>query len=201
MRYLILCTLWITWCFLHSFFTTTAVTSWFRERLGRKFIYYRICYNLFSLLTVLPLLYWQGNIQGPVVIPLSPVLKIVKLTAVLSSIAIIAGSFFSFDAWEFLGTRQLKKYIDRSGESVVISMHGFYGVVRHPMYFAGVILFTALMTDSQLAQFLGYLILAAYMVVGTIREDRRLVRELGDVYRAYQKKVPIFFPSFKSKYL
>jgi protein-S-isoprenylcysteine O-methyltransferase Ste14 len=199
MKYLLLCALWILWCFLHSFFTSTGTTTWFKEKLRKKFIYYRICYNLFSLVTVIPLLYWQGNISGPVIIPLSPILKIIKFFAIVSSIIIMAGSFFSFDIGEFLGIRQLKKGVDRSGKSIVISMHGFYGVVRHPMYFAGVIFFVALMTDSQLAQFLCYLILAVYMVIGSIREDRRLARELGDVYRAYQKKVPIFLPKLKYK--
>jgi protein-S-isoprenylcysteine O-methyltransferase Ste14 len=192
MKYLLLCILWITWCFLHSFFTNTETTIWFRERLGSKFVYYRICYNLFSLVTVLPLLYWQGTIEGPVVIPLSPVLEMIKLTAVLSSIAVIAGSFFSFDTGDFLGTKQLGKKEEK--KEVVISKHGFYGIVRHPMYFAGVIFFVAMMTDARLSQFLGYFILAVYMVIGTFREDRRLANELGDIYRKYQKEVPLLLP-------
>jgi protein-S-isoprenylcysteine O-methyltransferase Ste14 len=193
MKYILLCILWITWCFLHSFFTSTGTTGWFRERLGRKFVYYRICYNLFSLITVIPLLYWQGTIPGPVIIPLSPLLKVIKLAAVVFAMVIIAGSFFSFDAGELLGVRQLRnnEEVKRPPE---ISRHGFYGIVRHPMYFGGFLFFIALMTDASLAQFLGYLILAVYMGIGTIREDRRLSEELGDIYKDYQKKVPIFFP-------
>lgn len=194
MVYILLCILWITWCFLHSFFTNTKTSSWFRERLGTKFVYYRICYNLFSLITVLPLLYWQGIIPGPVVIPLSPFLKIIKSIAVLSAIIIVAGSFFSFDTREFLGIKQIITKKKEREEKPVISKHGFYGVVRHPMYLGGIVFFAALMTDATLAQFLGYFILAVYMIIGTIREDRRLAEELGDIYKNYQKEVPILLP-------
>jgi protein-S-isoprenylcysteine O-methyltransferase Ste14 len=196
MRYIILCILWITWCFLHSLFTATGTTKWFKDKLGKRFIYYRICYNLFSLVTVIPLLYWQGSIPSPVIIPLSPLLKMVKLAAVVLAMVIVGGSFFSFDIREFLGIRQLDKneVKERPPE---ISEHGFYGIVRHPMYLGGFLFFIALMTDASLAQFLGYLILAVYMVIGTVREDNRLSEELGELYKSYKKKVPLFFSRLK----
>jgi protein-S-isoprenylcysteine O-methyltransferase Ste14 len=62
------------------------------------------------------------------------------------------------------------------------------------MYLGGFVFFASLMTNASLAQFLGYFILAVYMIIGAFREDRRLARELGDVYRMYQKEVPLFFP-------
>ena len=77
---------------------------------------------------------------------------------------------------------------------ILIKKHGFYGIVRHPMYLGGIIFFTASMTDAPLPPFLGYLILAIYMMIGTVREDRRLSRELGNVYRNYQKEVPMILP-------
>lgn len=82
----------------------------------------------------------------------------------------------------------------RFKEVPVISKHGFYGVVRHPMYLGGSVFFIVLATNAPLAQFPGYFILAAYMIIGTIREDRRLARELGNIYRNYQKEVPMLLP-------
>lgn len=106
----------------------------------------------------------------------------------------MSGSFFSFDAGEFLGIKQITD--KREAKGIIISRHGIYGIVRHPMYLAGIILFLALMTDAMLPQFLGYLILAFYMIIGTIREDRRLAYELGDAYKKYQKDVPMLLPRF-----
>lgn len=164
-----------------------------------KFTFFRIFYNLFSLLTVLPLLYWQGTIPGPVVINLSPFLMIFKYAALVLSAIVIAGSFFSFDMWEFAGFRQIYEKNKQTKKGVVIEKHGFYRVVRHPMYLGGFIFLIALMMHAPLSQFIGYGILSAYMIIGTFREDRRLARELGDMYRHYQKEVPMFFPKLSGK--
>ncbi len=198
MEYVLLCTLWIAWCFLHSFFTTSRTTTWFKNHSGKRFNFYRLTYNLFSLLTVLPLLYWQGNIAGPVVIPLSPLLSYFKIIAIIPTIAVMAADFFSFDAREFMGLKQITGRAKANTVSV-ITKRGLYGLVRHPIYLGGCIFFLILTTDASLAQFLGYLILALYMVIGTFREDRRLANELGDVYKKYQKEVPMFLPKLRRK--
>jgi len=195
MKYFLLCTLWILWCFLHSFLITTRITIWFNNLLGGKFAYYRISYNLFSLITFLPLFYWQRTIPGPTVILLSPYLMIFKYIAMVFSVIVIAGSFVSFDIWEFFGIRQTQKKEKRK----VIQKHGFYRIVRHPMYLGAFVYFTASMTHVPLPQFLGYLILAIYVIIGTFREDRRLLRELGDIYREYQKEVPMILPGIARK--
>lgn len=165
--------------------------------MSNKFAFCRIFYNLFSAATVLLLLYWQYTIQGPVVIKLSPLLLIFKYAALSLSAIIIVGSFVTFDVLEFAGIRQIIK--KRLMEKQVIKKHGFYGVVRHPIYFGGFIFFTASMTHAPLAQFLGYGILALYMIIGTFREDKRLANELGDVYRSYQKEVPMLVPGIGGK--
>ena len=67
------------------------------------------------------------------------------------------------------------------------------------MYLGGIIYLAASLTDSPLPQFLGYLILAVYMIIGTVREDRRLARELGNVYRNYQKEVPMILPGIPGR--
>jgi len=196
MNYVLLCTLWILWCFIHSCLVTTGTTNWFRKQLGEKFAFYRISYNLFSLITVLPLFLWQQTLPGPTVIPLSPNLMIFKYIALIFSVIIIAGSFVSFDIWEFMGIRQSVSGDHQKEQKPVIEKHGFYGIVRHPMYLGGVIFFLASMTHAPLPQFLGYLILTLYMIIGTVREDRRLARELGSTYRNYQKEVPMILPNF-----
>lgn len=198
MEYFLLCTLWIAWCFLHSFFTTSRTTTWFKKHSGERFKFYRLAYSLFSMLTVLPLLYWQGDIGGPIVIPLSPLLRQFKIFVMVPTIAVMAAAFLSFDIREFLGIRQITGRA-KGNTAPVITRHGLYGLVRHPIYLGGFIFFLILAADAALSQFLGYLILALYMVIGTVREDRRLANELGDVYRKYQKEVPMFLPKLRRK--
>ncbi len=233
MEYFLLCSIWALWCFLHSFLITTRTTTWFKKHLKDRFTFYRISYNIFSILTVIPLLLWQEAIPGPVILKLSPFLLIFKYIVLILSVAIIAGSFLSFDVPEFAGIKQItdrkkkedgrgthekdKKIKDEGGETrddgrktmdeeksqteqtPVISKHGFYALVRHPMYLGGAIYFTASMMNASLARVLGYFILTIYMIIGTVREDRRLTRELGDAYRNYQKEVPMFIPKVTGK--
>jgi protein-S-isoprenylcysteine O-methyltransferase Ste14 len=199
MKYIFLCLSWILWCFLHSFFTTTGVTEWFKERLKKKFAFYRIGYNSLSLITVVPLFYWQMTMGGVIVIRISAFLMIFKYIAICMSVIVITGSFLSFDVFEFVGIRQIMSRHSYVQKQITISKHGFYGVVRHPMYAGGFVFFVAMMMNAPLSQFLGYGILAIYMVIGTVREDRRLARGLGEVYRNYQKQVPMFIPRILSR--
>jgi protein-S-isoprenylcysteine O-methyltransferase Ste14 len=141
------------------------------------------------------------KIAGPVVIKLSSVLLLFKYTVLILSAVIIAGAFFSFNVFEFIGIRKIccrrqntEHRTQTPDKSPMIFKRGVYGIVRHPMYFGSFLFFTALMMHAPLAQFLGYGILAVYMVIGTIREDRRLANELGGEYRNYQKEVPMFLP-------
>lgn len=194
MKYFFLCALWVLWCFQHSFFTSAKTTAWFKNFMSDKFAFYRIFYNVFSFITVLPLFYWQMNIPGPVVIKLSPVLLLFKYIVLVLSAVIIAGAFFTFNVFEFMGIGQIMDRKQKTEKTPVIFKHGFYGVVRHPMYLGGAIFFTALMTGAALARFLGYFILAVYMIIGTIREDSRLASELGEVYKEYQREISMFLP-------
>jgi protein-S-isoprenylcysteine O-methyltransferase Ste14 len=124
---------------------------------------------------------------------------IFKYIVLVFGVIVIAGSFASFDIREFIGIRQKVSGDKQKEKDPVINKHGFYGIVRHPMYLGGIIFFTASMTDAPLPQFLGYLILAIYMIIGAVREDRRLSRELGNVYRNYQKEVPMILPGIPGR--
>ncbi|MGH2606675.1 MAG: methyltransferase family protein, partial [Anaerolineales bacterium] len=71
--------------------------------------------------------------------------------------------------------------------------HGLYRWVRHPLYTCALVFLwlTPVMTMSLLALYLG---LSAYLVVGSVFEERRLVAEFGEAYREYQRQVPRLVP-------
>jgi protein-S-isoprenylcysteine O-methyltransferase Ste14 len=199
MKYFLLCALWFLWSFLHSWLVATRTSAWFKRRLGKKRDFYRLFYNLFAMITVLPLLYWQHTLRGPIVIPLRPDLMILKYAAFVFSIMVIAGAFFTFDVREFAGIRKRGAGDQQREKEPVIRKHGLYGIVRHPMYLGGITFFAASMLRAPLPQFLGYSVLVLYMIIGTVREDRRLARELGKIYRDYQKEVPMIIPGLPRK--
>ncbi|NDC54045.1 MAG: hypothetical protein EBZ74_07055 [Planctomycetia bacterium] len=71
----------------------------------------------------------------------------------------------------------------------VFAEHGAYRFLRHPVYmsFLGLIWFVPVVTLDR-----GVLIAAwtAYIFVGSVLKDRRLVRFIGAAYRDYQARVP-----------
>jgi len=65
-------------------------------------------------------------------------------------------------------------------------------VIRHPWYAGVVLLLWA--RDLDAAGLVVSGVLTAYVLVGTLLEERKLVHELGDVYRDYQKRVSMLVP-------
>ena len=66
------------------------------------------------------------------------------------------------------------------------------GYIRHPWYLA---VFLLLWTSNQnTGSIIINGILSAYLVIGTLLEERKLVLEFGDRYREYQHNVSMFIP-------
>jgi protein-S-isoprenylcysteine O-methyltransferase Ste14 len=90
------------------------------------------------------------------------------------------------------GWRQLY----RAHEQKRLATGGLYGVVRHPQYLG---LFVALFGEGVVhwptlfSVGLFPLIVVAYVLLAR-REERRMVAEFGELYRAYQRQVPMFLP-------
>jgi protein-S-isoprenylcysteine O-methyltransferase Ste14 len=99
-----------------------------------------------------------------------------------------------YDARQLLGIKQIKegsadKAITASGE---LDTSGVLGLIRHPWYTAGMLLIWAGQLD--ISALLVNTVLTAYLFLGTLLEERKLVREFGAEYRAYQARVSMFMP-------
>jgi protein-S-isoprenylcysteine O-methyltransferase Ste14 len=72
---------------------------------------------------------------------------------------------------------------------------GIYGIVRHPI--TSLLLIALWSHESMTAgRVLFNALFSVYAVLGTLFEERSLVRELGQEYLEYRKKVPAFVPRF-----
>lgn len=70
-----------------------------------------------------------------------------------------------------------------------------YGLVRHPLYFAVIIIFVALfMLMPTLKILLVDVVVFAYLVIGSKLEENKLIEEFGDAYKQYQKEVKGLLP-------
>ena len=94
----------------------------------------------------------------------------------------------------FLGLRQWRDFRNQQ-ESGALSFHrgGILAYVRHPWYSGGIALLWGIgsCTDVYL---LTRIMLTAYIILGTVLEETRLEKELGEQYSAYRREVPMLVP-------
>ncbi len=70
---------------------------------------------------------------------------------------------------------------------------GPYRWVRHPLYFLMILMIWSC-PDLTADRLLFNCLWTVWIVIGSILEERDLVLEFGDVYREYQRRVPMFIP-------
>jgi len=69
---------------------------------------------------------------------------------------------------------------------------GILGAARHPWYSAGVFLVWGRALTG--ADLIASAIVTVYVIAGCVLEERKLVREFGAEYEAYQRRVPMLVP-------
>jgi protein-S-isoprenylcysteine O-methyltransferase Ste14 len=170
----------------------SAGRRWGTQRVNR---WYRLFFTLAAIITFLPVLIL------PAVLPDRPLYSIpspwVWLTGGLQVIALLlfTVALFQTDVWRFIGLRQMIT----GGEPIPADQHerlvtsGPYLWVRHPLYSTTILmmLLWPRMTVN-LATF--FAVSTAYLYLGSIAEEDKLIEEFGAAYRRYQRLVPRLIP-------
>ena len=181
---------------LHSWLASRRLKEWTRQTLGPGTDrWYRFAYNVvggITLLLLVPMLAWLPD-RVLYTLP-APWLWLALLGQLVALIGILYGLWLT-NIWHFLGLCQLFDIptVRREDCTPPLVVRGLYRWVRHPLYFWGLVLIwlTPQMTVNRLALFA---VFSVYLYVGTFFEERRLVEEFGDDYRAYQRRVPRLLP-------
>lgn len=185
--YLLACT-WVVYFFVHSFLAATQVKNWVEKTHPTVFPFYRIGYNIIAFSSLLPLLFW--SISAP-----NKELNLPDWTWYLGVLFIALGlvllvrAFQAFDGAEFLGTKK------ESTPQLV--QKGMYQYVRHPLYFATIMLIFGLFLCLP-TQKMGLTLVISYVYIGIgyRLEERKLIAIFGAEYRAYQQRVKALIPFF-----
>jgi protein-S-isoprenylcysteine O-methyltransferase Ste14 len=95
---------------------------------------------------------------------------------------------------DFVGLRPIRAHLrGLSPRPAPFIVDGPYRWVRHPLYSCILVLLWArpeMMADGLLLAVLW----SGWIVVGTVLEERDLVADFGDVFRRYQRQVPMLVP-------
>lgn len=194
MKYGILSAIVIAWCFLHSAMISISVTEYLKRSLGPKFRYYRLFFNVVSALTLVPVVLFAHSVRTQPIFSWDGYLRIVQVLLLVTSGLLFFLGGRHYDARQFLGFKQIRKGTSNNAitDSGKLDTSGVLGMVRHPWYSASMLLIWAGQMD--VSTIIVNIILTAYFIIGTFLEERKLAREYGEEYHAYQKRVSMFIP-------
>ncbi len=186
--------LWLVWCALHSLLITAWVRRWFEAKGGVWQGCYRLGYVIFSLTTLAPLLWYGQTLPQTRLAPLPLWLQLGQCLLFFYALILFLGGARVHDLPTFLGLDQWRAY--RSGRTSpppVLITTGILRHVRHPWYGGGIALLWAMpgLTDVSLAV---RALLTAYLIIGTLLEERKLMAFYGEAYLAYCRRTPMLFP-------
>jgi protein-S-isoprenylcysteine O-methyltransferase Ste14 len=193
-KYLILSALVIAWCFLHSAMISISVTEYLKRTLGFKFRYYRLFYNVVSVITLIPVVLFSYSVRTEPIFSWDGYLRIIQAFFLGTAVLLFFLGSRHYDARQLLGIKQIRegtsnKAITDSGK---LDTSGVLGMIRHPWYAAGIFLLWAGQLD--ISVIIVNTIFTAYLIIGAFLEEKKLVREFGMEYRAYQARVSMFLP-------
>ncbi len=183
---------------LHSWLASNQVKGMaarvFGGRAYRRF--YRLFFSVTGALTALPLLILVVLLpdQTLYAIP-APWAYGTLLMQGLAVVVLLVG-VLQTGALSFVGLRQALSgdTVSQAHERLVTG--GLYRWVRHPLYTASLLLIwlVPVMTWNILALNLG---LTAYLLVGSIFEERKLVQQFGKAYEEYRSRTPRIVPGVR----
>lgn len=177
---------------VHSALATIGFKSLLRSWLGPGVDrWYRLAYNAFAILTLLPILALTALLPDRELYVIPAPWSYLALAGQLLALVALAIGLLQTGVYSLLGFEQMLNPSPDSSPQMVTK--GLYRWVRHPLYTAGLafIWLTSIMTRNLFALNIG---LTLYLILGTIYEERKLVREFGEEYTRYQESVPMLIP-------
>jgi len=191
--------LFTIFAFTHSYLAQLSIKQRIAEGAGSKIAFYRLFYNTVSVIFFL--LFWKlSPDSGYYLYDLgTPYDLIIVSLQILSLFGIIWAFKSSRNSYEFLGLSQIKRYlkdeykISDLEEKNKLVFSGAYRFCRHPVYFF-TILFLGLRPAMSVFYLVFFICSVVYFNIGSLLEEKRLEKLLGEDYIEYKNKVPGIIP-------
>ena len=195
--------IFLLFAFIHSVTVSKKFKQFCKDLFGETFmrVFYRSVYIAVSVLTSALALFLLAQEPDQKIWTAPAVLRWTMYVIQLAGLAFGALAFEHLDAGEFLGVKQIVRYLAHrevagnieglTQKELVTS--GVYGIVRHPIYLAGIIIFT-FNPHLTVNSFLLTVLADLYFLFGAFIEERRFLEIFGHQYREYMQRVPRLFP-------
>lgn len=155
--------------------------------------YYGPFYAISSALALLVVLIgWQET--SYMVFSAEGVYRVPFRLLFLAALAGFAWGALSLQSFDSSGAKNLLRYAEnRPAKATPLTIQGPYRFVRHPMYIISLLMIWSC-PDISADKLLFNVLWSAWIVAGAKLEERDLVDDFGDVYRNYQRSVPMLIP-------
>lgn len=184
---------WLIFAVSHSVLARQSIQVKFEKLLGSN---YRLIYNLVAFLKLSVVLHigrvWLNDSHFAHFD--NDILYFTALTIKFLGIAVLTFAIMMYDVGRFAGITQAMTGERVSSSTTEPLQRRFLNRwVRHPLYTGAFLILWggATSTFDVWTAIWGTL----YLLIGTVFEERKLVRIYGDQYLAYQQQVPRYFPS------
>lgn len=184
---------------IHSLFAANWTKNFIGTIMGRRAAngLYRFFYTLLSAATAAIAAHIIFRLPDRKLLAPGPLVTAIMIFIEIAGVVFGLWAFRQIDTLEFLGVRQAVSYFSRKefetpGETSFISK-GAYSVVRHPLYLAGIIIFTFIPACTVNRTVISVLA-DIYFLWGAWIEDKRMLDQFGQEYCNYMKSVPAVLP-------
>jgi methanethiol S-methyltransferase len=181
------------WGIIHSVLASVGFKSFLGRTLGEGWMkFYRLLYNVFAVISFAPVLYLMISLPNRSLYQAAPPWSYLMFAGQAISAVLLLVAVLQTDLLSFVGLRQLIQQ-EKKGDLVT---SGLYHFVRHPLYtFSLLVLW--LSPSMSLNSFVVYVALTAYILIGVVFEERKLLREFGQKYESYKSVTPMLIPGLK----
>lgn len=193
-NYILLAVFWALFFMLHSLLADDWLKNLVRKKFNNYYKFYRLGFNFVSVILFLIIVFFQFSLEKLYIFKPTIFTFSVGLLFIVSGIIAMFFSLKSFNTKEFIGIQQLKK-LNHKSNVTYLSKKGFYGLVRHPLYFATILLILGVLVYlPTYANAIFFLVVIVYLPIGIYLEEKKLIKEFGDEYKQYQKEVKSVIP-------
>ena len=180
---------------MHSLLADAKIKLHLENVLGKFYRYYRPAYSIIATVTLALILYFQYSFDSEILFNL----PVTKYTALII-FAIPGFIIMLISIFKYFKTVSGVQSFYNDKPSTELQLKGIHRYVRHPLY-SGTLLFIwgLFFIFPLLNNLIAVIIITFYIMVGVKFEEKKLVAEFGELYRAYKLKVPMLVPHLKNK--
>jgi protein-S-isoprenylcysteine O-methyltransferase Ste14 len=183
----------------HSLLAAFDVKKRLLEKIGTKIAFYRMFYNVSSLIIFITVYYLSPK-PNVVIYDLQFPYDMIIFTIQVFGIIGLIWSVLHINGKEFLGLTQIKRYfegnyrLDDLDEYHELVVKGPFKYSRHPIYFFSIIVL-GFRPTMDLFYLVFFLCMLLYFYIGSMYEEKSLEKRYGNKYLLYKTKVPRLIPN------